>query len=53
MPTEKHGHCFSGQLLGIPCVFGPLLLSEVALFDVAQPIVPSISENNSKTGRPV
>lgn len=52
MPMERP-HCFSGQLLGIPCVCGPLLLSEVALFDVVQPIVPPATENKSRTGRPV
>lgn len=52
-PTKEPSYCFSGQLLGIPCVCGPLLLSEVALFDVVQSIVPSATENKSSTGRPV
>lgn len=39
--------------LVFPVFSGPLLLSEVALFDVAQSIVTSATGNKSRAGSPV
>lgn len=53
LPAEEPASLFQWPAACYSLCLWPLLLSEVALFDVVQSIVLSTPENKGKTGRPV